>query len=55
MNRGTPVMAIHVAPDSGTGEPAGIEGDFKIQIVASQHRYAFSYHIADQHKASGGN
>jgi hypothetical protein len=54
MNRGEPVMDVHVVPDSGTGELTGLEGNFKIQIVDGQHKYEFSYRIADQDETAGG-
>jgi len=54
MNRGEPAMDIHVVPDSGTGELTGLKGNFKIQIIDGEHRYEFSYHLANQHAAAGG-
>ena len=49
MNRGEPSMDIHVVPDSGTDELAGLAGDFKIQIVDGKHHYEFNYHYVEQH------
>ena len=49
MNRGEPNMDIHVVPDSGTDELAGLAGDFKIQIVDGKHHYEFNYHYVEQH------
>lgn len=49
MNRGEPSMDIHVVPDSGTDELAGLAGDFKIQIVDGKHHYEFNYRYVEQH------
>jgi len=43
MNRGVPGLSVTVVPDSGTGELAGLRGDFKIIIAEGQHRYEFVY------------
>ena len=43
MNRGVPGLSVTVVPDSGTGELAGLRGDFRIIIAEGQHRYEFSY------------
>lgn len=44
MNRGTPDLTILVAPDSGTGELAGIGGKMTINIAADgKHSYDFEY------------
>lgn len=43
MNRGVPGLSVTVVPDSGTGELAGLQGDFRIIIAEGQHRYEFSY------------
>jgi hypothetical protein len=45
MNRGVPSLAIAVVPDSGTGELAGLEGDFKIDIEGGRHCYEFAYRL----------
>lgn len=43
MHRGAPSLSVTVVPDSGSGELAGLAGDFKILISNGQHRYEFSY------------
>jgi Protein of unknown function (DUF3224) len=44
MNRGTPQLTIEVAPDSGTGELAGISGKMNIVIgEGGKHTYEFEY------------
>jgi len=43
MNRGAPNLTVTVVPDSGTGELAGLAGEFKIIIADGQHSYEFSY------------
>lgn len=43
MNQGAQQLSIRVVPGSGTGQLAGIEGQFKIDIVDGQHRYQFEY------------
>src|SRR5262249_37184666 len=45
MNRGAPSLSIRVVPDSGTGGLAGIEGDFKIDVVDKQPFYEFHYRL----------
>jgi hypothetical protein len=45
MDRGAPSLKISVVPDSGTGELAGLSGDFKIDITEGQHRYEFTYSV----------
>lgn len=45
MNRGARTHAVKVVPDSGTGELAGIEGTFKIDIVEGKHLYEFAYRL----------
>ncbi|NJN63514.1 MAG: DUF3224 domain-containing protein [Acidobacteria bacterium] len=45
MNRGTPTLSVSVVPDSGTGELAGLKGEFKIIIDGDQHRYEFTYSL----------
>jgi len=47
MTRGAPQLSISVVPDSGTGELAGIAGQFKINIVDNKHFYEFEYIIGD--------
>lgn len=36
-------MSVTIAPDSGTGSLAGIEGALKIEIVGGKHHYDLSY------------
>jgi hypothetical protein len=43
MNRGAQELSIRVVPGSGTGQLAGIEGNFKIDIVDGTHYYEFEY------------
>ncbi len=43
MNRGEASLSIVVVPDSGTGELAGLAGEFKINIVDGKHYYEFLY------------
>jgi hypothetical protein len=47
MTRGTPDLTILVAPDSGTGELAGIAGKMTINIAADgKHSYEFEYTLS---------
>jgi hypothetical protein len=43
MNRGVPELSVTVVPDSGTGELAGLRGEFKIIIAEGKHSYEFAY------------
>jgi hypothetical protein len=43
MDRGAPMLAVRVVPDSGTGELAGLSGDLRINIVDGKHFYEFDY------------
>jgi hypothetical protein len=36
-------LSITVVPDSGTGDLAGLAGDFKLTIVDGLHFYEFEY------------
>lgn len=45
MNRGTPTLNVVVVPDSGTGELAGLEGEFKIIVAEGKHSYEFNYRL----------
>lgn len=45
MNRGAPSLSVTVVPDSGTGELAGLIGEFKIIIAEGKHSYEFSYSL----------
>lgn len=40
-------LTISVAPDSGTGELAGLAGNLTIAIVDEQHAYTFEYTLAE--------
>jgi Protein of unknown function (DUF3224) len=43
MNQGKPSLVVSVVPDSGTGELAGLVGQFNIIIAAGKHSYEFTY------------
>jgi hypothetical protein len=45
MNRGVPTLSIHVVPDSGSGELAGLTGTLSINIVDGKHFYDFLYSL----------
>lgn len=45
MNRGEASLSVVVVPDSGTGELAGLAGEFKINIVDGKHYYEFLYSV----------
>jgi hypothetical protein len=49
MNRGVPQLTIMVVPDSGTGQLAGIAGNFKVIIAEGKHTYEFEYTLPDSH------
>ena len=50
MTRGTPDLTILIAPDSGTGELAGIAGKMTITIAADgKHSYEFEYTLPKEH------
>jgi hypothetical protein len=49
MNRGVPQLTVTVVPDSGTGQLAGITGDFKIIIAEGKHSYEFEYTLPELH------
>ena len=46
MTRGTPALSVTVVPDSGTGELAGLSGDFTIIVADGKHSYEFNYSLA---------
>lgn len=46
MQRGVQHLTIHVVPDSGTEELAGLAGDMTINIVDGTHFYEFEYSLA---------
>lgn len=43
MTRGEGQLSVHVVPDSGTGELAGLSGTLHIDIVDGVHHYRFDY------------
>jgi hypothetical protein len=45
MTRGVPQLSVFVAPDSGTGELAGLTGEMAIKIADGKHFYEFEYSI----------
>jgi Protein of unknown function (DUF3224) len=48
MDRGKPQLSINVAPDSGTGELAGISGKMNIIIAeGGKHSYDFEYTLPE--------
>jgi hypothetical protein len=46
MTRGVSSLTIHVVPDSGTDELAGLAGEMTINIADGKHFYAFDYTLA---------
>ena len=48
MNRGVPQLAIHVVPDSGSGELVGLAGSITITITDGRHSYDFEYSLGLQ-------
>jgi hypothetical protein len=46
MARGAPSLTIHVVPDSGTEELAGLSGSMSITIAEGRHSYDFEYALA---------
>lgn len=47
MNRGAPALVIHIVPDSGTGDLAGIAGSASIKIEGGQHFYEIAYSLPE--------
>jgi hypothetical protein len=47
LDRGQPMLALSVVPDSGTGELAGLRGRMAIDIVDGAHFYRFDYALPD--------
>lgn len=45
MTHGVPSLSVTIVPDTGTGELAGITGDFKIIIDGGKHSYEFDYSL----------
>lgn len=46
MDRGAPGLTIHVVPDSGTGQLAGLTGTMAIEIAGGKHSYIFQYALS---------
>jgi hypothetical protein len=49
MNRGVPQLTITVVPDSGTGQLAGLTGNFTVKIDEGKHSYDFEYTLPESH------
>lgn len=47
MNRGVPTLSVTVAPDSGTGQLAGLAGNMEIIIAEGKHSYKFEYTLPE--------
>lgn len=47
MTRGVPELSVRVAPDSGTGELAGISGEMTIEVTGGKHLYEFEYLLGE--------
>jgi len=47
MTRGVPQLTIEVAPDSGTGQLAGLAGTLTIKIADGKHSYDFEYTLPE--------
>jgi Protein of unknown function (DUF3224) len=47
LNRGAQQLAITVVPDSGTGQLAGLTGNFLIKIAEGKHSYEFDYTLPE--------
>lgn len=45
MNRGAASLLVTVVPDSGTGDLAGLTGEFRIVIDDGKHGYEFQYSL----------
>ena len=45
MDRGTASLAVHVVPDSGTEELAGLTGTMNIIIAEGNHSYELDYSL----------
>ncbi len=48
MDRGEPSLSVVVVPDSGTGDLAGISGEFKIIIEGGKHLYEFACDLPEK-------
>ena len=49
MTRGVPQLTITVVPDSGTGQLAGLAGNFTVKIDEGKHSYEFEYTLPESH------
>jgi hypothetical protein len=47
IRRGEPQQNIIVAPDSGTGQLAGLAGKMVVKIADGEHSYDFEYTLAE--------
>jgi Protein of unknown function (DUF3224) len=47
MNRGAQQLSITAVPDSGTGQLAGLTGNFTIKIAEGKHSYEFEYTLPE--------
>jgi hypothetical protein len=45
MTRGAPSLSIHIVPDSGTEQLAGISGHLLIEITGGKHFYTLEYSL----------
>ncbi|MBX7079505.1 MAG: DUF3224 domain-containing protein [Nannocystaceae bacterium] len=46
MSGGAASLTVEVAPDSGTGELAGLRGSMTIENVAGEHSYVFDWELS---------
>lgn len=53
MERGAQALSVRVVPDSGTGELAGIAGEFRIRIEDGKHFYSFLYSLPQEGVEAG--
>lgn len=47
MTRTAQELTVTVAPDSGTGELAGLSGEMAIDVVEKKHHYVFDFALPD--------
>ena len=47
MDHGAQSLAIRVVPDSGTGELAGLRGEFRLAIADGVHSYELEYSLPE--------
>jgi hypothetical protein len=45
MERGAAALAVHVVPDSGSGDLAGLRGTMAIRVEDGRHFYDFDYQL----------